>query len=65
MQFTTMITLLFVASAIAAPIGLSDKRQITPTGVNTFGDDGVPSKTDGKGGIVRMSDGANSATGKV
>lgn len=36
MQFTTIISLLFVATAIAAPITISDKRQITPTGSKTF-----------------------------
>lgn len=36
MQFTTMITLLFVASAIAAPIAVSSKRQINPVGSEIF-----------------------------
>lgn len=31
---------------------------------NNYGDDGVPSKTDGAGGIVRL-DGAKTATGKL
>lgn len=36
MQFTTIISFLFVAAAIAAPITFSDKRQIDPTGGKTF-----------------------------
>lgn len=36
MQFATIISFLFVAAAIAAPITVSDKRQIDPTGGKTF-----------------------------
>lgn len=36
MQFTTIISFLFVAAAIAAPITVPDKRQIDPTGGKTF-----------------------------
>ncbi|KAG0642885.1 hypothetical protein HOY80DRAFT_1035466 [Tuber brumale] len=46
----TVFTLLFAALAIAAPVVV--ERQITPQGTNQYGDDGVPSKTDGSGQVV-------------
>lgn len=46
----TVFTLLFAALALAAPVVV--ERQITPKGVNQYGDDGVPSKTDGSGSVV-------------
>jgi len=46
----TVFTLLFAALAIAAPVVV--ERQITALGVNEYGDDGVPSKTDGSGQVV-------------
>jgi len=64
MQFIAMITLLFAASALAAPAGVFEKRMST-TGVNNYGDDGVASKTDPQGDIVRFTDGALTATGKA
>ncbi|KAI5842503.1 hypothetical protein DFP73DRAFT_595863 [Morchella snyderi] len=59
MQYITLIAFLFTASAIAAPIA-----QINAVGTNNYGDDGVPSKTDGAGGIIRL-DGAKTANGKL
>ncbi|PWW71692.1 hypothetical protein C7212DRAFT_231997 [Tuber magnatum] len=46
----TVFTLLFAALAIAAPVVV--ERQITPTGFNKYGDDGIASKTDGSGEVV-------------
>ncbi|PUU77006.1 hypothetical protein B9Z19DRAFT_988524 [Tuber borchii] len=46
----TVFTLLFAALALAAPVVVD--RQIKPEGVNKYGDDGVPSKTDGSGEVV-------------
>ncbi|KAL7273500.1 hypothetical protein RUND412_003638 [Rhizina undulata] len=53
-KFIAVFALFFAALVVAAPI-VEDKRQITPSGNNNYGDDGLPSQTDGSGNIVPYS----------